>query len=76
MSPHNLSALARADLHVIDIAAPYYSVVCRANAASHDVVELLEAPRTTLAAIGWVQTPVLTTSSHPDHTHQSRALST
>lgn len=76
MSPHNLFAFARTSLHVLDVAAPYRCVVCGANTASRDALDLLGAPRTTLGAIGWVQTPVPTTASHPNHTHQRRALST
>lgn len=76
MSSHNLFALARAGLHVRDVAAPYRCVVCGANTASRDALDLLGAPRTTLGALDWVQTSVSTTASHPNHIHQRRALST
>lgn len=76
MSPRNLFALAHAGLHVLDVAAPYRCVVCGANTASRDALDRLGALRTTLGALDWVQTPVPTTASHLNHTHQRRALST
>lgn len=76
MSPHNLFALARAGLHILDVAAPYRCVDCGANTASRDALGLLGALRTTLGALDWVRTPVPTTASHPNHSHQRRALST
>jgi hypothetical protein len=76
MSPRNLFAITRASLHVLDVAAPHRCVVCGANTASRNALERLGAPRTTLGVIDWVRTPVPATASHPNDTHQRRALST
>jgi hypothetical protein len=76
MSPDNLFALAYASLHVLHVAAPYRCVVCDANTASPDALDLLGAPCTTLGDLDWIRTPVPTTALHPNHTHQRRALST